>query len=490
MFTKREEIAQRAQEFLDKVKGCPPCQLEGQTLEVKGWCSCPKELSQEIGEAAVCLANADGGIVVIGVSNRHTAPACFRPCGHPEVSPDWVEERVGVLTRPPVVCRAFSVKQLLPHLGDAPQRDVIVLDVPKTSSVELHKFQGVCYKRKDDKCPVEYSTSADDFSDMVIPNTGLDDIDHSTLSRLMEHSPISSRYGMGEGDFLRKAELTRTDSRLDPDRELLTVGGLLLLGKPTSIAKHMPHAQVAFTYQGVSGISDGGRTETLNIFEAVRRFTQQLQDEIELDSETLHEVVANALIHRDYRPKAVTEIIISPEDVTFQNPGTLLAGLTPRNLLRAHPIYRNFRLAEAARQAGLCRKFGDGIDRIFYNCLSAGYDFPFIDVDPDSFRIKFSRSANTAFAKMLRARAQTLDNLDKIIVVKCLQVKGTATLNDLALALQRPSLESDKILTDMAKINIIEPSVGGYRLAPTVIQDIKSFEPEKTQLGFWPNPAG
>ena len=485
MLTRREQIAQDTAEFLAKVGGSPPCQLEGQRLEIKGWCSCPKELSQEIAEAAVCLANADGGIVIIGVSDKHTSPICFKPCTHPEVNPEWVEERVSVLTSPPVVCRAFTVSELLPQMVGTREAGVMVLDVPRTSSVELHKFQGVCYKRRDDKCPVEYSTSADDFSDMVIPHTGLDDVDHSTLSQIVEGAPLSSRHGIGHADFLRNAQLTRAESRLDPDQELLTVAGLLLVGKPTSIAKYMPHAQVAFTYVGPPGLSEGGRTETLNVFHAVRRFADQLQEEMELDPETLHEVITNALIHRDYRIKAVVEITISPGDVTVQNPGSLLAGLTPTNLLRAHPIYRNFRLAEAARQAGLCRKFGDGIDRIFYNCLSAGYDFPFIDVDPDSFRIKFSRSANTAFAKMLRARAQALNNLDKIIVVKCLHVKGTATLDQLAAVLQRSPFESERIAADMAKNNIIERSGAQYRLASAVVLDIKSFEPERRQLGLW-----
>lgn len=490
MFTRREQVAQETAEFLDKVKSCPPCQLEGQRLEVKGWCSCAKELSQEIAEAAVCLANADGGIVLIGVSNRHISPTCFKPCAHPEVNPEWVEERLSVLTSPPVVCRAFKLSELLPHMVGTPEASVIVLDVPRTSSVELHKFQGVCYKRRDNKCPVEYATSADDFSDMVIPHTGLDDIDHSALSQIVEGAPLSSRHGIGQADFLRNAQLTRIEPRLDTDQELLTVAGLLLVGKPTSIAKYLPHAQVAFTYVGAAGVSEGGRTETLNVFHAVRRFADQLQGEMELDPETLHEVLTNALIHRDYRVKAVVEITISRDDVAFQNPGSLLAGLTPANLLRAHPIYRNFRLAEAARQAGLCRKFGDGIDRIFYNCLSAGNDFPFIHVDPDSFRIKFSRSANTAFAKMLRARAQALDNLDKIIVVKCLHVKGTATLNELAASLQRSTFEAERIAADMAKNNVIERSGTQYRLNSTVVQDIKSFEPERRQLGLWPGGQG
>jgi len=63
-------------------------------------------------------------------------------------------------------------------------------------------------------------------------------------------------------------------------------------------------------------------------------------------------------------------------------------------------------------------------------------------------------------------------------------------VNELALALQRSLLESEKIVVEMAKTNIIERSGGQYRLASTVVQDIKSFEPERSQLGFWSNGEG
>jgi predicted HTH transcriptional regulator len=44
--------------------------LESQTLEFKSWCKDERELSQQIAEAAVCLANAEGGFVIIGVDDR------------------------------------------------------------------------------------------------------------------------------------------------------------------------------------------------------------------------------------------------------------------------------------------------------------------------------------------------------------------------------------------------------------------------------------
>ncbi|HET9180359.1 MAG TPA: ATP-binding protein [Terriglobia bacterium] len=485
MLTDRSELARRMRDFLDMIRSKPACELECQTLEVKGWGGNTVELSQNFCEAATCLANAEGGLVVLGVSNKKTAPDCFATCRFPQVNPDWVEERIGTLTTPPVVCRTFWVRELVPELVHDPEGAVIVVAVPKTSSVELHKFRGVCYKRKDNQCPIEYSTSADDYSDLVIPDAGPENVDQGTLEQVLCESRHATRYGIGGLDFLRNLGLIRSEPRLDSDRERLTIAGLLLLGNPRAIARYMPHAQVAFSYLGRSGVSESGRTETLNIYRALERFVKHLAEQVPLDSETLQEVIANALIHRDYRLKAITEITVSEDDIAFQNPGSLLAGLTPQNLIRAHPIYRNFRLAEAARQAGLCRKFGDGVDRIYYNSLSAGHDFPLITVDADSFCIRFSRRKSTAFSAFVRARAQALDNLDRIIVIRLLHATKTAEPHEIAAAMQRPMPECERTLAEMAKANMIQLAGESYRLATGVESDIQSFEPESRQLGLW-----
>jgi ATP-dependent DNA helicase RecG len=486
MPTTREELARRAIEFLEKVHSAPACTLEGQTLEVKGWCSNPKELSREVAGAAACLANADGGIIIAGVSDKKTAPACFASCPFSDVNPDWVEERVSALTRPPVTCRAYWLRDLVPEVTQAAEASIIVVGVPRTTSLELHKFGGVCYKRKDDECPVEYSTSADDYSNATLRDVAFEDTDRETLSEILEGFPGSVRHGITQPDFLRNTGLLRRDPEQDEDREFLTVAGLLLLGKASTIARTVPHAQTAISFLAPSGLSKEVKTETQNIFQAIRRFVNQLGQVSSLDEETLREVLVNALIHRDYRVRAITEITVSGDEISFQNPGSLLAGLTPENLIRAHPIYRNFRLAEAARQVGLCRKYGDGIDRIYYNCLSRGLDFPLVLSDADSFKISFSTKPHSAFAEFLRSRSQELDNLDRIIAIKVLFARGKATLQQLSQSLQRPPDEAERILNEMRKANMLDRDDSTFALRSAVREDIESFETEAQQFRLWP----
>jgi ATP-dependent DNA helicase RecG len=190
-----QEIVAAVDDFVQRVSSVPPIQLEGQTLEVKSWCGNPKELSEEVSEAAVCLANADGGLVIVGVLDKKTSPDCYKPCQHREVNPGWVQERVATLTKPPVICRAYSMQELLPQFKGKAEAALIVLDVPRTSSLELHKIHGVCYKRKNDQCPIEYSTSADDYTDRVLQDMPIEEaIDQRTLSSILGFAPDRLRY--------------------------------------------------------------------------------------------------------------------------------------------------------------------------------------------------------------------------------------------------------------------------------------------------------
>lgn len=476
-----KEIAKRAEDILRNLSSIPPIKLEGQTLEVKGWCSNDKELSEEIAEAAACLANAEGGMVWAGVRDKDIAPQCFRPCPYDNVNPAWVEERISVLTKPVVTCRAFWLRDLISGLERATEGSVIVVAVPKTSSPELHKFQGVCRKRRDDDCPIEYATSADDYSDKVVPDVGPEAVDQPTLSEILQAIPGSSRYAIGGIDFLRNARLVRSEPFYG-HAELLTMAGLLLTGKPAVIAEKVPQAQISFSYLDRSGLSKMERTETLNVFQSVRICKEELSGKVAVDEETIHESIVNSLLHREYRAKAITRITLSEDRLLFENPGSLIGGLTPDNLIRAHPIYRNFRLAEAARQVGLCRKFGDGIDRMYFNCLSRGLDIPFITATQDSFRIALSVKANSAFAKFVRSRAESLDNLDRIIVIKALHFKEEATIAELARSLQRTEEETADILAEMVRLNMVERKNSDVMLAVGLKRDLRLFEPEGGQL--------
>src|SRR5437879_1319368 len=86
-----------------------PEAVESHTLEIKGWCKDEKELAEKVSEAAACLANASGGLVLIGISDETAGRSKFSPCPHSSVTLEWLINKVHSLTRPSVECSAHDL---------------------------------------------------------------------------------------------------------------------------------------------------------------------------------------------------------------------------------------------------------------------------------------------------------------------------------------------------------------------------------------------
>jgi ATP-dependent DNA helicase RecG len=74
--------------------------VEGEDLEIKGWCANEKQLAKEVSEATVCLANAMGGIVLVGVDDDEPGTAKFSKCNYNNVREDWITQRIHDQTVP------------------------------------------------------------------------------------------------------------------------------------------------------------------------------------------------------------------------------------------------------------------------------------------------------------------------------------------------------------------------------------------------------
>lgn len=73
--------------------------------------------------------------------------------------------------------------------------------------------------------------------------------------------------------------------------------------------------------------------ETKRIIEGIRRMTQDGLVPVEYPEETLHEIITNALIHRDYSFRDDVHIRIYDNRVEVENPGTLPGHITVANIL-------------------------------------------------------------------------------------------------------------------------------------------------------------
>lgn len=344
----------------------------------------------ELVEAVVCLANGGGGYLVVGVTDSGRVVGA-RPRHGDHTDPDRVEALILSRTRPSVLVSAAVVGTN----GD----DVLVVDVPMPTTVVA--TSGGKYVRraidatgKPECLPMEphevlarvSSVGTQDFSKFPLRGLSLDDLSAVELERFRELAASS-------GDEVL-ANLTDTDllGALDllGSPGGLSVGALLLFGSEEVIRRRLPAYEVGF--QELNGLevraSMSGSTPLLRamveMFDRVK--ARNPEEEIQIGlfrlplplfaDDAVRELLANALVHRDYTARGPTLVEIKDGGLSVSNPGGLIEGITIANLLTAPPRTRNPGLADAFKRAGLVERTGRGVNRAFLSQLVAGRPAP------------------------------------------------------------------------------------------------------------------
>src|SRR6266545_7554946 len=85
--------------------GKAPQEVESATLDFKEQGRSEGDTLKTIADAALCFANASGGVVVVGVADRGTGPDALRGT---TLSADSVRKRVYELSKPPLTVDAWE----------------------------------------------------------------------------------------------------------------------------------------------------------------------------------------------------------------------------------------------------------------------------------------------------------------------------------------------------------------------------------------------
>jgi len=75
-------------------------------------------------------------------------------------------------------------------------------------------------------------------------------------------------------------------------------------------------------------------TTTIEIIEKIPKMGNQGLENIQYPEETIHEIVTNALLHRDYSIPRDTHICIFDNRIEIENPGKLPGHVTVKNILK------------------------------------------------------------------------------------------------------------------------------------------------------------
>jgi hypothetical protein len=121
----------------------------------------------------------------------------------------------------------------------------------------------------------------------------------------------------------------------------------------------------------------------------------------------LREALLNALVPP--RPALASPVLVKqhPRKLEISNPGGLVGGITPANILHHPPLARNPLLVHALSKLRLVNRSNLGIGRMFESMLVEGKEPPVIVDEDSAVRVVFKRqetSARSARSLPMRAR--------------------------------------------------------------------------------------
>ena len=169
------------------------------------------------------------------------------------------------------------------------------------------------------------------------------------------------------------------------------------------------------------------------------------QDIYELPPDSIRELIANALVHRNYLEPESVQIALFSDRLEVTSPGSLMRGVTHEKMKEGFSKIRNRALANAFAYMNLIEKWGSGFPRIFRDCRDYGVQEPdIIDFDGDLrvnlYRITDQTSDQTKKTDQTPKTDQTGTNMPvklnekERVILSYLQKKPDGTQHEIAEA--------------------------------------------------------
>lgn len=343
-------------------------------------------------EAVVCMANGQGGLLVLGVEDDGTVTG-VAPRHGSTTEPPLLQAMILNKTESPVATRVEIYE-----VADLPVAVIDVPNMPMPVGTKTGKYlrRSLRTDGKPECTPyplhemLSFGLTAQgrDYAETPARGATVSDLDAGEFARFRRLC------ASGKGDRvlaeLADDEILRSLRLVLPAHDnALTLGAVLLFGTPESVIRYVPTAEVIF--QELRGDSVAANdTMTLPLFRAaerlfdlidVRNSEQELMVGLHrigiprVPVGTIRESIANAMVHRDYSEVGPVAVQLHDETFRVRSPGGFPAGITLRNFLDDSKP-RSAILAEAFKRAGIVDRAGRGIREMYRQLLRIGRGVP------------------------------------------------------------------------------------------------------------------
>lgn len=469
-----------------------------------------KKLSDaDLIEALVCLANAEGGELWLGVEDDGT-PTGLHADHH---LLEGLAGMVAARTSPSLNVQAEAVE-----LSGV---TVACIRVPKAQG-EVATTGGVYLRRRlkhdgTPECvamlPHERSSRASSFglldvSAQPVAGATLADLDPLERERLRQ---AVQQYGgdrvlLELDDEALDGALLLTARQADGSR-VPTLTGLLLIGRETSLRQLVPTHEFAFQVLAQQAVrfNEFRRFPLLKALDWLETNFRPYNPEEELqvglfrvpvpkvDLGAFREAVANALVHRDYHGRGAVHVRLEDDALVVSNPGGLVDGVTLANLLVTEPRPRNPALADAMKRIGVVERSGRGVDKIFRGMLKFGRpapDYSYTNAQSVVLRLP-TAEADLDFRRLVveHERATNAElPIDSLIALAALRESKRVTADELAVQIQRDTTSAKRTLEALNEAGLVEAhgSTRGrsYTLSASLYQAVGDKAAYTRQAGF------
>jgi len=288
-----------------------------------------------------------------------------------------------------------------------------------------------------------------------------------------------------------------------------TLSGLLLLGRETSLQKHIPTHEVAFQVtRGTDvAVNEFRRWPLLRALEWVIESFQVRNEERELniglfrigvpayDRRGFREAVNNAFIHRDYTHLGAVHIQMHDDHVRISNPGGFVVGIRPDNLLVTDPRARSPRMADAFKRIGLVERTGRGVAIIYQGQLRNGRLPPdyTLSTEASVTVILPGGPADLGFVQLIvteENRMQRSFGVNELLMLAHVWRERTIDTPTAAQLTQRDDSHARSVLENLVEVGLLERRGDRkgrtYLLSASVYREIGQPEAYIRARGFEP----
>lgn len=369
-----------------------------------------KKICEDIGEALVAFANADGGELIIGVEDD------AQITGIPHS-----EEEIQMMLKA-VKTHVFA-GQDLPLIAstklEIDSKAILYFSVLKGTTQIYQLPDGRCVRRKDDKSmpasvnQIQFEKQeikSREYDGQYIDGASVTDLDINLLQGVAD----SFIRGLSPQLYLQQMGL----ATYGMGGLKLKRAALLLFGKSDEISKWHSRCQIRILKVNGEKLESGDNYNVIsdesiqgNLFDLWIRSWQQLRpylaekttfnEEAQFEQgftypeDACKETILNAIAHRDYSIQNGIEIYIYPNRIEVKSPGALLSTLSIEGLYLLEGAHesRNPNIARVLRENKLMRELGEGMKRIFELMAENEFQKPLLYSNGMWFMVTLSNQA-------------------------------------------------------------------------------------------------